>query len=86
METIKEALTNCNDISSNIMDKVCDALSSEGISYKKTTNSEIVITNKTKKEVNECVVKNSGVSCQQLKLLLQISEGTDKVFIRQKFN
>lgn len=84
--TVKDALNECIEISSDIMNKVGNQLSSEGLKFSRPSDSEIIIENNSKDDIKNLVYSIEGATEQQLKLLLQITESNNKVFIRQKFN
>ena len=83
---VKSAFIECNEISSDIMNRVSSHLTSEGVEHTRKNESEIIINNKSKDEIKDLVKNISGITKQQIKLILQISEINDKIFIRQKFS
>jgi len=85
-QNVTNALNECNNISENIMDKVENALMSNGIQYDKNGDFEIVIKDSSKDDVKEKLSGLTDVEDHQVKLLLQITESNNNVFIRQKFN
>lgn len=85
-QNVTNALNECNNISENIMDKVENVLMSNGIQYDKNGDFEIVIKDSSKDDVREKLSGLTDVEDHQLKLLLQITESNNNVFIRQKFN
>lgn len=85
-QNVTNALNECNNISENIMDKVENVLMSNGIQYDKNGDFEIVIKDSSKDDVREKLSGLTDVEDHQVKLLLQITESNNNVFIRQKFN
>ena len=84
--TMKDALLECEKVASDIMDKVDSKLTENNVDFIHTNKSEIIIENKDKKEIMDIISKIDDVDEQQSKLLLQVSESSNNVFIRQKFN
>ena len=85
-QNVTEALNECNNLSKNIMDEVEAILMSNDIKYDKNGDFEIVIKDSNKDEVREKLSGLTDVEDHQMKLLLQITESNNNVFIRQKFN
>ena len=85
-QNVTEALNECNNLSKNIMDEVEAILMSNDIKYDKNGDFEIVIKDSNKDEVREKLSVLTDVEDHQMKLLLQITESNNNVFIRQKFN
>ncbi len=85
-KNVKEALIECKDISSDIMDNIGLLLTSEGIEYTHSSESEIIVNEKSKSEIKDILSKMENISKQQLKLILQITDVNGTTFIRQKFN
>ena len=82
---IKEALLECTDIISEIMDNVSDKLNENGFTYIHTSESEIIVNNTTKKDILNLISTIENVDSNKSKLMLQVTESNEKVFIRQKF-
>ena len=83
---VKDALLECKEISSDIMDKVTELLTEEGIGYTQNSDSEIIINGKEKSEIKDLLYTMEDVTKQQIKMVLQISDVNGNTFIRQKFN
>jgi hypothetical protein len=84
-EKIKEAIKNCEDLTDTIMDMISDTLNENKIEFIQNNESEIVIENNTKENIRE-ILLSMDVDLTTLKLLIQITENNDNVYIRQKFN
>ena len=84
-DKIKEAIKNCEDLTDTIMDMISDTLKENKIEFIQNNESEIVIENNTKENIRE-ILLSMDVDLITLKLLIQITENNDNVYIRQKFN
>ena len=84
--TIKDALLNCEDITSDIMDKIDNKLTENSIEFIHKNKSEIIIENKSKEDVIHLINDIDNLDSTKTKLLLNITESSNNVFIRQKFN
>ena len=84
-EKIKEAIKNCEDLTDSIMDMISETLNENKIEFIQNNESEIVIENNTKENIRE-ILLSMDVDKSALKLLIQITENNDNVYIRQKFN
>ena len=82
---IKEALLECSDIISNIMNNVSNKLDEKGMSYTHNNDSEIIVNNSTKKDIVDMLGTMENIDPNKSKLMLQVTESNEKVFIRQKF-
>ena len=85
-EKIKEAIKDCEELANNIMDKIDSALSSNNISFIHNNQSEIIVDNKSKDEILDIICDINDIDSTSSKLLLQVIESNEKVYIRQKFN
>lgn len=85
-EKIKEAIKDCEELANNIMDKIDSALSSNNISFIHNNRSEIIVDNKSKDEILDIICDIDDIDSTSSKLLLQVIESNEKVYIRQKFN
>jgi hypothetical protein len=83
---MKDALHDCEKVISEIMDKVDDILTENNISFIHTNKSEIIVENKGKEDVLNLINNINDVDENTIKLLLQVTESSNNVFIRQKFN
>ena len=84
-KNIKEAILDCSDIISDIMDKIADRLSDNNIKFTHSNQSEIIAYNVEKIDIVDIVSDINELKDNKYKLLLQITEGNEKVFIRLKF-
>ena len=84
--TIKDALLDCEDIVSDIMDKVSNELTENNVEFIHTNKSEIIVENSNKDNIINIILNIDELDHTKIKLLLQITESNGNVFIRQKFN
>ena len=83
---MKEALQSCSEIAADIMKKIDKKLKEEAIDFSHKNQSEIIVKEKTKKEILDLITTIEGLSKSQIKMILQFSESNGKLYIRQKFN
>ena len=83
---IASAIKECEELSSSIMEKIDTALSSNDISFIHSNKSEIITENTSKEDIIDIILNIDDVNESNFKLLLQITESNEKVYIRQKFN
>ena len=83
---LKNALLECSEIVMEIMPNVCKALTDNKIEYTHENQSEITIVGGNKKDIRSIITESCDIGNEKLKLLLQISESNNKVYIRQKFS
>jgi hypothetical protein len=86
MSNIQEALKECDEISSDVMNIVGNSLTDNGIEYSSLSDSEFVIDGERKNEIRDIISNNTEIDFSNAKIILQISESNNKTFIRQKFN
>lgn len=82
---IKEAILNCSNITPNIMNNIEDALTENSIEFTHNNESEIIVYNVKKEDIITIIHNIDNIENDEYKLLLQIIESNDKVFIRLKF-
>jgi hypothetical protein len=82
--TVKTALYDCKELVNDIMNEITTILEKKKIKFEKTTDFEIVVENKKKKEIKDLIENKIDLSGADI--LLQISEINDTTFIRLKFS
>jgi hypothetical protein len=82
--TVKTALYDCKELVNDIMNEITTILEQKKIKFEKTTDFEIVVENKKKKEIKDLIENKIDLSGADI--LLQISEINDTTFIRLKFS
>lgn len=82
MKNFKIDMNSCKKYS-DIMDDVERALSENGIEYEKASKNEIVVLNKTKKEVSK-IIQSLTIPQMVIYLMLNITELKKKIYIRKK--
>ena len=83
---LKNALLECSEIVMEIMPNVCKILTENKIDYTNTNQSEVTISGSNKKDILKLIKDSCDIEKNKLKLLLQVSESNNIVYIRQKFN
>lgn len=86
-DNIKKALKECEKYKSDIMDKVIHLLSSKSIKF--TSNkkkTELVLSDTKEKEIKSLLLENLSIPKDTVKLLIDVKESNNHVYIRQKFN
>lgn len=83
-KNIYNALKECGSVVDTIMGDITSLLDKKKIKYTTNTDSELVVYGKTKSDIKDILL--TDIPKDTLKLLIQITETDDKVFIRQKFN
>lgn len=82
--TVKTALYDCKELVNDIMNEITTILEKKKIKFEKTTDFEIVVENKKKKEIKDLI--ENKIDLSGVDILLQISEINDTTFIRLKFS
>lgn len=85
-QKMKDALLTCTDIAKDIMLKISDELKEKEINFSHKNQAEIIVDGKNKDDIVSVIENSNTVDKTQMKLLLQVSESNNKVFVRQKFN
>lgn len=86
MTTMKDALLDCEKIIDDIMDKVDNKLSENNVDFIHKNKSEIIVENTDKNSILGMLTTIDELDERQSKILLQVTESNNRVFIRQKFN
>ena len=82
MSKMKDDLLKCKDYS-NIIDEIEKALDNEGIPVVKTSKNQLVVKDKTKKEI-ESVINTLTIPKVIQILSLSVKESNGSVYIRRK--
>lgn len=83
---MKEALLDCVDDASDIMEKVDNILSDNNVEFIHNNQSEIIVSDQDIDTIKSLINGIDGLSTESVSLLLQITECKSKVYIRQLFN
>ena len=83
---LKNTLLECSEIVTEIMPNVCKILTDNKIDYTTLNQSEITIEDNNKKDIYNVIKDSCDIGNDKLKLLLQVTESNNNVYIRQKFN
>ena len=83
---LKNALLECSEIVMEIMPNVCKILTENEVDYTANNQSEVTISGSNKKDILNLINDSCDIGKDKLKLILQVSESNDIVYIRQKFN
>ena len=83
---LKNTLLECSDIVMEIMPNVCKILDEKNIEYNENNKSELTIKDNNKKDILKLIKESCNIDNNKIKLLLQVSESNNIVYIRQKFN
>lgn len=85
VKNITDELKDCEGVLSDIMNKIEEILDEKGIEYSSINSSEIVIEGKSKNDILPLLSEIDGINENQIKMVIQITEVKDKVFIRKIF-
>ena len=85
VKNITDELKECEGVLSDIMNKFEEILDEKGIEYSNINSSEIVIEGKSKNDILPLLSEIDGINENQIKMVIQITEVKDKVFIRKIF-
>ena len=80
---ITDLLQECSEVAGVVLTSIESVLDNNDIEYNYNGDSEIVITGKTKDEIKPLLNDVEGVTKEQLKMLINISELNGNVYIRQ---
>jgi hypothetical protein len=80
---ITDLLQECSEVSGVVLPAIENVLDDNDIEYNYNGDSEIVISGKTKDEIKPLLNDVEGVSKEQMKVLINISELNGNVYIRQ---
>jgi hypothetical protein len=84
--SIKDALISCKDAANTIMDNIENILTNNNYEYiTNSSNSEIIIDKKCKKELTKLFNNELKISNYQIKILIDICETKKRTYIRKKY-
>ena len=83
---LKTTLLECTEILTEVMPTVCRILTEKNIEFDNKNKSEITIKDNNKKDILNIIEESCDIEEDKLKLLLQVYESNNIVYIRQKFN
>ena len=82
MKHFEHDMNTCKEYS-GIMNNIEEALNDNDIEYEKISNNEIMVPNKTKKEVSE-LIHSLAIPSVVIYLMINIVELKKKIYIRKK--
>jgi hypothetical protein len=80
---ITDLLQECSEVAGVVLPSIENVLDNNEIEYGYNGDSEIVITGKSKDDIKPLLNDVEGVTKEQMKMLIQISELNGNVYIRQ---
>ena len=86
MSKMTEALIECEELNNSIMSIISKQLEANNIKFTNNNQSEIIISDYDKDSIKNILSNIENVDNSSMKLIIQITEGNSKIFIRQKFD